>query len=44
LQLGTFGKVHAIRDYQDGLRSLSNDFSDGGAELRRRAGDNAQRN
>ncbi len=44
LQLGALGKVHAVPDHHDGLRSLSNDLSDGGAELRRRAGDNPERN
>ena len=44
LQLRALGNVHAVRDHHDGLRSLSNNLSDGGAELRRRAGDDAQRN
>jgi len=44
LQPRAFGKVHAVRDHYDGLRSLSNNLLDRGAELRRCTGHNPQRN
>ena len=44
LQLRAFGKIHAVRDNGDRLRPLPDDLLDGGAEFRRCAGHNAQRN